>query len=65
MSLKWDYKHRTCDFYMPGYVANVLSKFQHDAPKHPQHTPSKYIMTVQGAKTQYAMQDKTPPITEK
>jgi hypothetical protein len=26
MSLKWDYKNRTCDISMPGYVSNVLSK---------------------------------------
>jgi hypothetical protein len=39
MYLKWDYKNRTCNISMPGYVSNVLSKFQHDAPKHPQHTP--------------------------
>jgi hypothetical protein len=31
-TLKWDYKNRTCYIYMPGYVSNVLSKFQHDAP---------------------------------
>jgi hypothetical protein len=48
---------------MPGYVANVLSKFQHDTPKHPQHTPYIYIMPVYGAKTQYATQDETPPLT--
>jgi hypothetical protein len=35
MTLKWDYKNRTCDISMPGYVSNVLSKFQYDAPKHP------------------------------
>jgi hypothetical protein len=38
MTLKWDYKHRACDISMPSYVSNMLSKFQHDAPKHPQHT---------------------------
>jgi hypothetical protein len=27
MTLKWDYKSRTCDISMPGYVSNVLSKF--------------------------------------
>jgi hypothetical protein len=27
MSLKWDYKNRTCDISMHGYVSNVLSKF--------------------------------------
>jgi hypothetical protein len=65
MSLKWDYKNRTCNISMPGYVSNVLSKFQHDAPTHPQHTPSKYITPVYGAKTQYATKDETPPFTAK
>jgi hypothetical protein len=46
-------------------VSNVLSKFQHDAQKHPQHTPSKYATPVYGAKTQYATQDETPPLTAK
>jgi hypothetical protein len=65
MSLKWDYKNRTCDNSMPGYVSNVFRKFQHDAPKHPQHTPSKYITPVYGAKTQYTTHDDTPPLTAK
>jgi hypothetical protein len=39
MSLKWDYRTRTCCISMHGYVSNVLSKFQHDAPNHPKHTP--------------------------
>jgi hypothetical protein len=61
ITLKWDYKNRTCDISMHGYVSNVLSKFRHDAPKHPQHTPSRYGTPVYGAKTQYATQDETPP----
>jgi hypothetical protein len=65
ITLKWDYKNRTCDIYMPGYVSNVLRKFQHDTPKHPQHTPSRYITTVYVAKTQYATKDETPPLTAK
>jgi hypothetical protein len=65
LSFKWDYKNRTCDISMPGYVSNVLSKFQHDAPKHPQHTPSKYVTPVYGAKTQYTIKDETPPLTAK
>jgi hypothetical protein len=48
---------------MPGYVSNVLIKFQHDAPKHPQHAPSRYVTPVYGAKTQYATKDETPPLT--
>jgi hypothetical protein len=63
MTLKWDYKNKTCDISMPGYVSNVLSKFQHDAPKNPQHTPSQYVTPVYGAKTQYAMKDETLPLT--
>jgi hypothetical protein len=63
MTLKWDYKNRTCNISMPGYISNVLSKFQHDAPKHPQHTPPQYITPVYGAKTQYATKDETPPLT--
>jgi hypothetical protein len=43
MTLKWDYKNKTCDISMPGYVSNVLSKFQHDTTNHPQHTPSRYV----------------------
>jgi hypothetical protein len=48
---------------MPGYVSNVLSKFQNDTPKHPRHTPSRYITPLYGAKTQYATKDKTLPLT--
>jgi hypothetical protein len=48
---------------MPGYVSNVLRKFQHDSPKHPQHTPSWYVTPVYGAKTQCATKDETPPLT--
>jgi hypothetical protein len=60
MNLKWDHDKRTCDISMPGYASNILSKFQHDSPKHPQHTPSRYVTPVYGAKTQYATRDETP-----
>jgi hypothetical protein len=65
MSLKWDYKNRTCDISMPGYLANVLSKFQRETSKQPQHTPSCYITPVYGANTQYATQYETSPLTAK
>jgi hypothetical protein len=42
MTLKWDYDKRTCDISMPGYVSNVLSKFQHDSPQ----APTTYPVTV-------------------
>jgi hypothetical protein len=63
ITLKWDYKNRTCNIFMPGYVSNVLSKFQHDPPKHPQHTRSWHVTPVYGAKTQYATKDEIPPLT--
>jgi hypothetical protein len=65
MTLKWDYNDRTRDISMPGYVSNILSKIQNDAPKHPQHTPSRYVTPVYGSKTQYATKDKTPLLTAK
>jgi hypothetical protein len=65
MTLNWDYQKRTCDISMPAYVANVLNKFQHATPKHPQDTPSKYITPSYGAKTQYATRDDTPLLSAK
>jgi hypothetical protein len=63
ITLKWDYNKRICDISMPVYVSNVLSKFQHNSPKNRQHTPSRYVTPVYGAKTQYATRDETPPLT--
>jgi hypothetical protein len=65
MILKGDYKNRTCDISMPGYIANVLSKFQHENPKHPQDTPSRYVTHVYVSKTQYANRGETPPLIAK
>jgi hypothetical protein len=44
---------------MPGYVSNMLRKFQHDTPKHTQHTLTRYITPVYGAKNQDANKDET------
>jgi hypothetical protein len=63
MTFKWDCNKRICNISMPGYVSNILSKCQHDSPKHPQHTLSRYITLVYGAKTQYATRDEAPPLT--
>jgi hypothetical protein len=50
---------------MPGYVANVLRKFQYHAPKQSQHTLSRYVTPVYGIIPQHATQDETPSITAK
>jgi hypothetical protein len=65
IKLKWDYGKRTCDISMPGYVENVLNKFQHDNPKTPQHMPSKYVTPVYVVKMHYAIRDETPLLSAK
>jgi hypothetical protein len=65
MTLKWDYQKRICDISMPGDIEIFLNKFQHDTPKHPQHTPSKQVTPIYGAKTQYATKDETPLLSAK
>jgi hypothetical protein len=40
-----------------------LEQDSHDSPKHPQHTPSRYVTMVYGAKTQYETKDEAPPLT--
>jgi hypothetical protein len=42
ISLKWDYKRRTCDMSMPGYIPAALAKYQHPHPKRPQYAPHRY-----------------------
>jgi endonuclease I len=39
ISLDWDYKNKTVDLSMPGYIVNALHKFQHKKPERPQHAP--------------------------
>jgi hypothetical protein len=65
ITLKWYYDKRTCDISVTGYVNNVLNRFQHKNPKTPQHTPSKYVAPVYGAKMQYATQNETPLLSAK
>jgi hypothetical protein len=65
MTLNWDYKNRTCGISMPNYIVNVLGKFQHDNPKHPQDTPSRYTKPVYGTKPQYATRYDTSNLTAK
>jgi hypothetical protein len=64
ITLDWDYNKLTCDISMPGYITNVLNKFQHDMSKTPQHTPSRYVTPVYGAKMQYATQYETPLLSD-
>jgi hypothetical protein len=65
ITLDWDNNKHTCDISMPDYIFNVLNEFQHEIPKTPQHTPSRYVTPVYGEKVQYATQDETPPLLDK
>jgi hypothetical protein len=42
ITLAWDYTASTLNLFMPGYIEKVPHKFQHPAPKHPQHATSKW-----------------------
>ena len=39
INLDWNYKDRTLDTSVPGYVQSKLNQFGHSAPKKPQHSP--------------------------
>jgi hypothetical protein len=64
--LEWNYKNRTVDLSMPGYIKAALHKYQHAAPTHPEHAPHTWNPPVYGAKTQY-VEDKnnSPALSDK
>jgi hypothetical protein len=51
LTLEWDYKHRTVDLSMSGYIKAALHKYQHPAPTRPEHAPHTWNPPVYGAKT--------------
>jgi hypothetical protein len=61
LTLEWDYKNRTVDLSMPGYIKSVLHKYQHAAPTRPEHAPHTWNPPVYGAKTQYVEDETTSP----
>jgi hypothetical protein len=61
LTLEWDYKHRTMDLSMPGYIKAALHKYQHAAPARPEHAPHAWNPPIYGAKTQYVEDETTSP----
>jgi hypothetical protein len=59
LTLEWDYKNRTVDLSMPGYIKAALHKYQHAAPARPEHAPHTWNPPMYGAKKQY-VEDETP-----
>jgi hypothetical protein len=66
ISLKWDYKQRTCDISMPTYIEKQLHKFRHDRPKRPQHSPFRAQERKYGKDAQKPLEpDTSPPVLDK
>ena len=62
LTIDWDYTERTCDIYMPKYLQIALLKFQHLAPKRPQHAPHSWAKPTYGAHVQYTQDDDSSPL---
>jgi hypothetical protein len=61
LTLDWDYKNRTVELSMPGYIKAALHKYQHAAPARPEHAPHTWNPPIYGAKTQFASEETTSP----
>jgi hypothetical protein len=61
LTLDWDYKNRTVNLSMPGYIKAALHKYQHAAPARPEHAPHTWNPPVYDAKTQYVENETTSP----
>jgi hypothetical protein len=62
LTLDWDYKNRTVDLSMPGYIKTALHKYQHPTPARPENAPHTWNPPTYGAKTQF-VDDPTPSPT--
>ena len=63
LHLDWNYKKRTVRISMPGYVRRALARFQHKAPRSPQHSPHPCAKIHYGAKIQFAKESITTDMT--
>jgi hypothetical protein len=61
LTLDWDYKDRTVDLSMPGYIKAALHKYQHPAPARPEHSPHLWNPPIYGAKTQFVSDTEPSP----
>jgi hypothetical protein len=61
LTLEWDYKNRTVNLSMPGYIKTALNKYQHASPARPEHGPHTCNPPIYAAKTQYVANETTGP----
>jgi hypothetical protein len=59
LAIDWDYQKREVNLTMPGYIDKALARFNHEAPKKPQHQPHEHNIPIFGATIQYAKQKDT------
>ena len=52
ITLDWNYNMRHVDLSAPGYVQRKRTKYQHDNPKKPQHSPYQAQPIQYGTKVQ-------------
>ena len=62
LTIDWDYSAHTCDISMPKYLQTALLKFQHPAPKLPQHAPHSWAKSTYGAHVKYSQDDNYSPL---
>jgi hypothetical protein len=61
LTLDWNYKDRTVDLSMPGYIKAALHNYQHPAPARPEHSPHTWNPPIYGAKTQFVSESTPSP----
>ena len=65
INLDWDYAHRQVHCSMLDYIPAALKRFNHVAPKKPQHQPYPHTKPKYGQKVQYAKgADESPPLSK-
>ena len=62
LTIYWDYAARTCKISMPKYLQTALLKFQHPAPKRPQHAPHSWEKHTYVAQLQYTQDNDSSPL---
>jgi hypothetical protein len=66
LTLDWNYKNRTVDLSIPGYIKAALHNYQHPATARPEHAPHGWNPPIYGAKTQFvSYPTPNPALSEK
>ena len=62
LTIAWYYAARTCNISMPSYLQTALHKFQHTAPKRPQHASQSWSKPNYVSHVQYATDNDSSPL---